>query len=332
MPNITQLTTITGITNTTTFVVINNGLTRRYSYQELQNKISTPVNGIPAGGTTNQYLKKVSNTNYNTAWTTATLSDLGITDGTNGQVLTTDGSGTFTFTTSSSSAGKLDELTDVVITGIPSDGHVLKYDTVTSMWVNGTGGETYTLNTATESVLGGVKIGTGISITSDGTISAGASGGTTLPSQSGNSGKYLTTNGSALSWATVASGGFTRTEHVAITGSLYSGTTGTTFFAGFKSYVLLKISTSVGAWVRLYTTSDARSNDSSRAQTADPTPGSGVIAEVITSGEQTILMTPGVFGFNDDTTTTSTIYAAVTNLTVGQQAVTVTLTLLQLEV
>ena len=32
---------------------------------------------------------------------------------------------------------------------------------------------------------------------------------TEIPSQTGNSGKYLTTNGSASSWGTVASGGFT---------------------------------------------------------------------------------------------------------------------------
>jgi len=164
----------------------------------------------------------------------------------------------------------------------------------------GTGG-TYTLTTATASVLGGVKIGSGVSITGDGTISASAGGG------------------------------YSRTTHVAMTGSLYPGTTGTTYFTGFKSYALLKISTSIDAWVRLYTTSAARTSDSSRAQTTDPTPGSGVIAEVITSGAQTVLMTPGVIGFNDDTTTTSTIYAAVTNLSAGQQAVTVTLTLLQLE-
>ena len=162
-------------------------------------------------------------------------------------------------------------------------------------------GGTYTLTTATASVLGGVKIGSGVSITGDGTISASAGGG------------------------------YSRTTHVAMTGSLYPGTTGTTYFTGFKSYALLKISTSIDAWVRLYTTSAARTSDSSRAQTTDPTPGSGVIAEVITSGAQTVLMTPGVIGFNDDTTTTSTIYAAVTNLSAGQQAVTVTLTLLQLE-
>lgn len=38
-------------------------------------------------------------------------------------------------------------------------------------------------------------------------IFRGGGGGTSLPDQSGNSGKYLTTDGSALSWATVSGGG-----------------------------------------------------------------------------------------------------------------------------
>jgi hypothetical protein len=38
-------------------------------------------------------------------------------------------------------------------------------------------------------------------------IFKGGGGGTSLPNQSGNSGKYLTTNGSELSWATVSGGG-----------------------------------------------------------------------------------------------------------------------------
>lgn len=41
-------------------------------------------------------------------------------------------------------------------------------------------------------------------------------GGTTLPSQSGNNGKYLTTDGSSLSWATVAGGGGTLTNPITL--------------------------------------------------------------------------------------------------------------------
>ena len=59
----------------------------------------------------------------------AALTDLSITDGTNGQVLTTDGSGGFTFTTVSGGGGAstLGALTDVSTTGA-TNGQVLKYN------------------------------------------------------------------------------------------------------------------------------------------------------------------------------------------------------------
>ena len=62
------------------------------------------------------------------------LTDLGITDGTNGQVLQTDGNGSFTFTNpSGGGATTLGALTDVSNT-TPSDGQVLKYDATNSIW------------------------------------------------------------------------------------------------------------------------------------------------------------------------------------------------------
>jgi hypothetical protein len=61
-------------------------------------------------------------------------------------------------------------------------------------------------------------------------------------------------------------------------------------------------------------------------------PGSGVIAEVITTASSlTQLITPGVIGFNNDVATTTTVYLAVTNKDTVSRAIDVTLTLLQLE-
>lgn len=100
---------------------------------------------------------------------------------------------------------------------------------------------------------------------------------------------------------------------------------------GHKSYMLIKIQTSAAAWVRLYTTTAARTGDAVRTQGQDPNPGAGVIAEVITTGAQTILMSPGVLGFNDEATPTTDIPITVTNLSGGNSAITVTLTLLKLE-
>jgi hypothetical protein len=96
--------------------------------------------------------------------------------------------------------------------------------------------------------------------------------------------------------------------------------------------MLYKVATNYPAWVRIYSDSTSRTSDASRLEGNDPTPGSGVIAEVITTASSlTQLITPGVIGFNNDTVTTSTIYLAVTNKDVTNREVTVTLSLLQLE-
>lgn len=100
---------------------------------------------------------------------------------------------------------------------------------------------------------------------------------------------------------------------------------------GFKSYSLLKIATDRAAWVRLYITSAKRTADASRLQTQDPAATAGVIAEVVTTGAETVDFTPAALGWNGDVTPGTTIYAAVRNLSGSTSAVDVTLTLLQLE-
>ena len=102
--------------------------------------------------------------------------------------------------------------------------------------------------------------------------------------------------------------------------------------AGYKGYVLYKIQTSEAAWVRLYINSAARTADAARPQGDDPAANSGVIVETISIGAQTILISPGVHGFNDEATPTTNIPVAITNLSGNTTAITVTLTLLQLEV
>jgi hypothetical protein len=92
------------------------------------------------------------------------------------------------------------------------------------------------------------------------------------------------------------------------------------------------VQTSAAAWVRLYTDSASRTGDNGRSQTSDPLAGAGVVAEVVTTGAQTQLITPAVVGFNNDNPAATTIYARVTNNSGSTAAITVTLTLLQLEV
>jgi hypothetical protein len=156
----------------------------------------------------------------------------------------------------------------------------------------------------------------------------------TLPSADGSPGQVLSTSGNGtLSWATAGSGSglASRTEVSETTGILENGATEDIAITGAKGYVLYKIETSVAAWVRIYTTSAARTADSSRAEGVDPLPGAGVIAEVITTGAATIVMSPGVIGFNDEALATSAIALSVTNKSGSSSVVTVTLTILQIE-
>lgn len=127
------------------------------------------------------------------------------------------------------------------------------------------------------------------------------------------------------------SGSFTRTTANAATSSIANNASGNITITAAKTYALQKIQTSAAAWVTLYTDTTSRSNDSSRNETTDPTPGSGVIAEAITAGSATQLVTPGLIGFNNDGTPSTNVYLKVVNKSGSTQAITVTLHYLPLE-
>lgn len=97
-----------------------------------------------------------------------------------------------------------------------------------------------------------------------------------------------------------------------------------------KAYILYKVETSHASWVRMYTDSASRSADSTRQQGQDPSLGSGVIAEVITTGSQVVLLSPGVNGFNNENPITGVMPMAVTNLSGSENTITVTITKLTL--
>ena len=101
---------------------------------------------------------------------------------------------------------------------------------------------------------------------------------------------------------------------------------------GYKSYALLSIKPSVAAWVTLYTDAAARTADNNRVQGADPAPDAGVISEVITTAAATeVKMSPGVIGWNNDATPSTTIYARVVNKSGSTGTISVELKLLKLE-
>ena len=124
---------------------------------------------------------------------------------------------------------------------------------------------------------------------------------------------------------------FARTTAAGTTSSIANGAADNISVTVFKSYYLLKIQTSAAAWVTVYTDIASRSLDASRTETTDPLPGQGIIAEVITTGAQTIKITPGVFGFNNESTVSSSIPLKVVNKSGSTAAITVTMTVVQVE-
>ena len=200
------------------------------------------------------------------------------TDGTVGQVLATNGSGTLAWTTITGGGGGTDistasinDLADVTVSS-PVSGQVLKWNG--SAWINDTD------------------------------ANSGGGGAGTLS---------------------------TRTTRSVTTSSIANLAAATATITGFTGYALLSIQTSAAAWVTVYTSSAARTSDAGRVITDDPVPGSGVLAEVITTGAQTQVFTPGVFGYNDETIPTTDIQIKVVNRSGSTAAITVTVKLLQLE-
>ena len=122
-----------------------------------------------------------------------------------------------------------------------------------------------------------------------------------------------------------------RTTDTATTGSLAPGAATNLNMTTAKSYVLQKITTNYAAWVTVYTDVGSRSADASRLETTDPLPGSGVIAEVITSGATTQILTPGVIGWNGDASPSTNTYLKVVNKESSSYPITITLHYLKLE-
>jgi len=187
-----------------------------------------------------------------------------------------------------------------------------------------------------------IRTGNGGSAYNNGVTNNGAASGTIrfeVPFNAPNTLYYQCTNHSGMG-ATIfvtprlepAVG--VRTTLTATTGSVGSGSTTNLNIDGFKTYGLLKVGITSAAWVVLYTDSTSRTNDETRSHLTDPTPGSGVIAEVRTtsSGVSTFIMSPGVIGWNNDVSTASTIYARVTNNESSTSTgIGVTLTVVKLE-
>jgi plastocyanin len=122
-----------------------------------------------------------------------------------------------------------------------------------------------------------------------------------------------------------------RTDVTATTGTLANNAAADLSITGFKGYALMAIETDKAAWVRVYVNGATRTADASRLDTADPLPDAGVIAEVITTGAETVIVSPGTIGYSLESTPNTTIPLRVENRSGSTGTVQVTLTVLQLE-
>lgn len=124
-------------------------------------------------------------------------------------------------------------------------------------------------------------------------------------------GQVLTWNQTIQEWLPADSaggGGDFGSTHLSQTLTVTGG--GATFDELGFSGILQGVTSTVDAWVVLYTTSAARSADNSRLFADDPAPGSGVVAEFYVTAGVTSFATPGTTYLNNDTTPTEAVYVA----------------------
>jgi len=183
--------------------------------------------------------------------------------------------------------------------------------------------ELYWGSTAT----GGKKLET----TSNGVTITGAltAGGLAYPTSNGTSGQVLTSDGAgSVTWT---AGGLQSRATTGVTQSIANGASADVSITAPSGYALLAIETSHAAWVTLYSDTSSRTLDATRAITNDPLPGSGVLAEVITTGAATQKITPGIICFNSTGAGQNTTYAKIENRSGSTNNITVTLTYITLE-
>ena len=281
------------------------------------------------------------------------LSDVG-SDGTDGQVLTTDGSGAFTFTTISGGGGSYadSDVSAHLNTSSASADQILSWTGSDFAWVadaTGGGGTAITIQdegsalataATTINFVGSGVVATGTGATKTITISGGGSYADSdvnahLNTSGASADQILSWTGSDFAWVADQTGGGgslpSRVSPSQATSSIADGAVANLDITGFKGYALYTITTSAAAWVTLYTDGAARTADSARTESTDPAPDAGVIAEVITTGAQTVRLSPGAIGYNLESTPTTNIPVTVRNKSGGNAVITVAIEILQLE-
>ena len=198
-----------------------------------------------------------------------------------------------------------------------------------------------TVPQASATILGGIKVGANLTMdAATGVLSANA-GAYTLPTaEVGSSGQLggvkvdgttITIDGTGVITANAGSTTPSITDISGTTSSVAPGAITDLNITGYKGYVLYKVIVSHESWVRVFVDDASRQADDTRSEGNDPGVGSGVVAEVSThQTNQSVLVTPGVMGFNNDDPRTDQIYLSVRNNSLSAATITVTLTLLKI--
>jgi len=182
-----------------------------------------------------------------------------------------------------------------------------------------------------------ITAGTGTAISSStGAITiwtTGTGGSSGVTSITAGTGTAISGSSGAITiWNTSGSGGTNNRSTASVTVNSLSGLSAVTAtIVAYAGYALYSIAVSTGAWITLYSSTATMRADFSRSITSDPTPGSGVIAEAITTQSATTLFTPAIIGFSSETIPTTNIPVKIYNNTAASANITVTLTVLKME-
>lgn len=267
--------------------------------------MATPANRVPVR------IARGTKANLDTAMTAGDLKEGEVCYATNENTLYVVESSTLTQAGANLSLSSIDELSDVDTTTVtPTDGQALLWDNANSYWEPG---DVYA-----------------DPLTTDGDILYRASGVTTRLAV-GSDGQVLKVSSGLPVWSADA-GATSRTSVNNTTASIADAASANMTITGTgKTGQLLSIETSHAAWVTVYVSQATRTADSGRAETTDPDPGSGVLAEVITAGAETVLITPCVNHFNNETVVADELYLKVVNKSGSAATITVTLKVMPTE-
>jgi hypothetical protein len=100
---------------------------------------------------------------------------------------------------------------------------------------------------------------------------------------------------------------------------------------GYRGYALYNAYTDKAAWVTIYGSTSSATADALRPISSDPDPGAGVMAEIVTLGTGTVFFSPATICYNSEIPATGGIPMKIVNHGTQTTAITVSITILQLE-